>query len=132
VDPKNFGSNAFLHKFEEKMKNGAKFFQSQPVFDLKKIEEFYKYCEEVGVKSLIGVILVKGAKQAVFLNNHVPGIKIPEEIIHKFNGTNDPLHVGIDYAAQQIRELKPISHGIHIMTVGREDLVPEILDRADL
>ncbi len=132
VDPKNFGSKAFLNRFEDKMKFGAKFFQSQPVYELQKIEEFFKYCETVKVKSLIGVLLVKGPKQAAFLNEHVPGIRIPDEIIQKFNGTNDPLQVGIDFAAQQIRELRPISHGIHIMTVGREDLVPVILDRAGL
>lgn len=132
VDPKNFGSKAFLTRFEDKIKFGAKFFQSQPVYDLSKVEEFFKYCEQVKVKSLIGVLLVKGPKQAAFLNEHVPGIRIPDSIIQKFNGTNDPLQVGMDYAAQQIRELKPISHGIHIMTVGREDLVPEILDRAGL
>ncbi len=132
VDPKNIGSKAFFQKVEEKMKYGAAFFQSQPVYDLSQVEAFYKYCEEHRVKSLIGVLLVKGPKQAAFLNSHVPGIRIPEEIIAKFNGSNDPLQVGIDFAAQQIRELRGISHGIHIMTVGREDLVPEILDRAGL
>ncbi|MFO1464598.1 MAG: methylenetetrahydrofolate reductase [bacterium] len=132
ADPKNIGSKAFFQKIEEKLKHGAAFFQSQPVYDLDQVEAFYRFCEEQRVKSLSGVLLVKGPKQAAFLNAHVPGIKIPDEIIHKFNGSNDPLQVGIDYAAQQIRELKPISHGIHIMTVGREDLVPEILARAGL
>ncbi|MCE9624768.1 MAG: methylenetetrahydrofolate reductase [Deltaproteobacteria bacterium] len=132
VDPKNIGSTAFFQKMEEKMKYGATFFQSQPVYDLDQVEKFHLYCEEHRVKSLIGVLLVKGPKQAAFLNSHVPGIKIPEEIIQKFNGASDPLQVGIDFAAQQIRELRGISHGIHIMTIGREDLVPEILDRAGL
>jgi len=132
VDPKNFGSKAFFQKMEDKIKFGAVFFQSQPVYDLDQVEKFHRYCEEHRVKSLIGVLLVKGPKQAAFLNTHVPGIRIPDEVIHRFNGAADPLQVGIDYAAQQIRELRPISHGIHIMTVGREDLVPEILDRGGL
>ncbi|KAB2841748.1 methylenetetrahydrofolate reductase [bacterium] len=132
VDPKNIGAKAFFQKMEEKMKYGAAFFQSQPIYDLAQVEAFYRYCEEHRVKSLIGVLLVKGPKQAAFLNSHVPGIRIPEEIIHKFNGAAEPLRVGIDFAAQQIRELRAISHGVHIMTVGREDLVPEILDRAGL
>ncbi len=132
VDPKNIGSKAFFFKMEEKMKGGAKFFQSQPVYDLEKVEAFFKYCTEIGAKSLIGILLIKGPKQAAFLNEHVPGIRIPDEIIQRFNGTNDPLQVGMEYAAQQIRELKPICHGIHIMTVGREDLVTSILDRAGL
>jgi len=132
VDPKNIGSAAFFTKMEDKIKFGAKFFQSQPIYDLKMVEQFFRFCEERKVKSLIGVLLVKGAKQAAFLNSHVPGIKIPDGIIQKFSGSSDPLKVGVEFAAQQIHELKSISHGVHIMTVGREDLVPEILDRAGL
>ncbi len=132
VDPNHFGVKAFFHKFEEKLKNGSQFFQSQPVYDLPKVEAFYKYCEELKTKSIVGVLLVKGAKQAAFLNEHVPGIDIPDSVIQKFTSTNDPIQIGIDFAAQQIRELRSISHGIHIMTVGREDLVPEILNRAGL
>jgi methylenetetrahydrofolate reductase (NADPH) len=132
VDPKNFGNKAFFQRMEDKMKNGAVFFQSQPVYDLAQAEALYRYCEEHKVKSLIGVLLVKGPKQAAFLNTHVPGIRIPDEIIAKFNGSSEPLQVGIDFAAQQIRELKGRAHGVHVMTVGREDLVPQILDRAGL
>jgi len=132
VDPKNIGSKAFFQKMDEKIQRGAVFFQSQPIYDLGQVEAFYRYCQERKVKSLIGILLVKGPKQAAFLNSHVPGIRIPDEIIQKFSGAQDPLQVGIDFAAQQIRELQGLCHGIHIMTVGREDLVPAILDRAGL
>lgn len=131
VDPNNFGSDAFKFKFEAKVKNGAQFFQSQPAYDLKKVEGLFQYCNDLKVKLLIGIILIKSPKQARFLNT-IPGIKIPDEVIHKFDGSEKPLETGIDYAAQQIQELKSISHGVHIMTVNREDLVPEILDRAGL
>ncbi len=132
VDPKNFGTDAFRFKFEEKVKQGARFFQSQPVYDLAKTESFFRYCLDLGVKSILGVLLIKSAKQANFLNEHVPGITIPPEVIRKFEGSAEPIQIGIDYAAEQIRQFKAICHGIHIMTVGREDLVPQILDRAGL
>lgn len=131
VDPNRFGSDAFKAKIEQKIEEGAKFFQSQPVYDMNKLEKFHAYMDSLGVKSLIGVILIKSEKQARFLNT-IPGIQIPESIIEKFAGSSDPLEVGMDYAAEEIRLLKKYSHGIHIMTVGREDLVPEILNRADL
>ncbi|HEX5033278.1 MAG TPA: methylenetetrahydrofolate reductase, partial [bacterium] len=73
VDPKNFGNKAFFQKMEDKIKHGAAFFQSQPVYEMAQAEAFYRYCEEQRVKSLIGVLLVKGPKQAAFLNAHVPG-----------------------------------------------------------
>lgn len=129
VDPNKFGSDAFRHKFEEKLKHGAEFFQSQPIYDLNLAEKFFRYCEEVGAKILLGVILIKSEKQAKFLNT-IPGIAIPEEVIARFAAAKEPLQVGIDYAAQQCREFKDFSHGVHLMTVGREDLVPEILEKA--
>ncbi len=131
VDPNRFGSDGFKFKFEQKIEQGARFFQSQPVYDLTQVEAFYKYSQQLKVKSLIGVILIKSAKQAKFLNT-IPGIKIPEKVIAKFVDAPEPLQVGIDYAAWEIQQLKPICDGVHIMTVGREDLVPEILNRAGL
>lgn len=131
VDPNNFGSDAFRSKFEAKIEHGSRFFQSQPVYDKKIAEGLFKYCDDLKAKILIGIILIKSAKQANFLNT-IPGIKIPPQVIARFEGAEDPLKVGIEYAAEQCRDFKPISHGIHIMTVGREDLVPQILDQAGL
>ncbi len=131
VDPNHFGSDAFRKKFESKVEKGARYFQSQPVYDLQKAEGLFRYCETLGVKILFGVILIKSAKQARFLNT-IPGIRIPEALIDRFEGHSDPVQVGIDYAAQEIESFKKFSHGVHIMTVGREDLVAEILDRAGL
>jgi methylenetetrahydrofolate reductase (NADPH) len=131
VDPNNFGSDAFKFKFEQKIEHGAKFFQSQPVYDMKVAEGLFKYCEAVKAKILLGIILIKSAKQARFLNT-IPGIKIPDQVIARFEGAADPLKVGVEYAAEQCRAFRPISHGVHIMTVGREDLVPVILEQAGL
>jgi methylenetetrahydrofolate reductase (NADH) len=131
VDPNNFGSDAFKHKFEQKIEHGAKFFQTQPVYDLKVAEGLFKYAESVKAKILLGVILIKSAKQAHFLNT-IPGIKIPDSVIHRFEGASDPLRIGVEYAGEQCRQFRAVSHGIHIMTVGREDLVPEILEQAGL
>lgn len=129
VDPNKFGSDAFRSKFEQKLEHGAKFFQSQPIYDLHLAERFFKYCQEVKAKILLGVILIKSEKQARFLNT-IPGIAIPDEVIARFAASPEPLQVGIDYAAEQCRQFKDFSHGVHLMTVGREDLVPEILERA--
>ncbi len=131
VDPNHFGSDAFRKKFESKVEKGARYFQSQPVYDLQKAEALFRYCETLDVKILFGVILIKSAKQARFLNT-IPGIRIPEALVQRFEGHSDPVQVGIDYAAQEIETFKQFSHGVHIMTVGREDLVAEILNRAGL
>lgn len=131
VDPNHFGSDAFKSKFEQKVAQGCRFFQSQPVYDLKVAEGLYRYAEELGVKILIGIILIKSAKQAQFLNT-IPGISIPDEVIARFEGSNEPLRVGVEFAAEQCRQFRSVSHGIHIMTVGREELVPDILNAADL
>lgn len=129
VDPNNFGSDAFKKKFEQKVAEGCHFFQSQPVYDMKLAEGLYRYADDLGVKILIGIILIKSAKQAQFLNT-IPGIRIPDAVIARFADSAEPLKVGVEFAGEQCRQFRPISHGIHIMTVGREELVPEILQAA--
>ncbi len=131
VDPNNYGSDAFRSKFEQKVAQGAHFFQSQPVFDINLAESLFQYAEELKVKILIGIILIKSAKQAQFLNT-IPGIRIPDSVIARFAGSDEPLKVGVEFAAEQCRQFRAVSHGIHIMTVGREELVPSILDAAEL
>ncbi|MCB1214661.1 MAG: methylenetetrahydrofolate reductase [Deltaproteobacteria bacterium] len=131
VDPNRFGSEAFEKKLKEKVAAGAKFFQSQPVYDWGKAKALKALADTLGVKVLFGVILIKSAKQARFLNK-IPGIVIPEDLIEKFEKAHRPLEVGVAYAAEEIKRFQDFAHGVHVMTVGREDLVPAILDQAAL
>ncbi|NOX21227.1 MAG: 5,10-methylenetetrahydrofolate reductase [Nitrospirae bacterium] len=125
-----------LIKFEKKVKAGAKFFQTQAIYDIEKFKEFMKYARKYPVKIIAGLVVLKSAGMAKFLNNFVPGIVVPDELIEELKaaGKEKALDTGLDICARHIRQLKEeaICDGVHIMAIGMEDKVPEILERAGL
>ncbi len=125
-----------LIKFEKKIKAGAGFFQTQAVYDMERFKEFMKYARNFPVKVLAGLVVLKSAGMANFLNNFVPGIKVPQELIDELKaaGKGKGLDKGIEICARHIRQLRDegICDGVHIMAIGAEDKVPEIMERAGL
>lgn len=115
--------------FEKKISCGAKFFQTQAIFDIKKFSEFMYYAKNFPVKVLGGILLVKSFKMAQFLNDHVPGVHVPKDLMHRLEKSKDPIQTGIEIAREQIEHLKKVCHGVHIMTVGSEDKVVDILGK---
>lgn len=113
--------------FEKKISAGAQFFQTQALFDMKKFSDFMKYAGRFSVRILGGVLLVKSAKMAQFLNEHVPGVHVTEKLISKLENSKSPIDTGVEIAREQIEQLRNICHGVHIMTVGNEEKVVEIL-----
>ncbi|MGB7274950.1 MAG: methylenetetrahydrofolate reductase, partial [Geitlerinemataceae cyanobacterium] len=86
----------------------------------------------MGKPVLAGIFLIKSAKNARFLNKYVPGVQIPEETIERLEKATDPLQEGISIAAEQVKLARQICQGVHLMAVKREDLIPQILDRAGI
>ncbi|MBI4822749.1 MAG: methylenetetrahydrofolate reductase [Nitrospirae bacterium] len=123
-----------LMKFEKKVRAGARFFQTQAIYDIEKFKEFMKYARRFPVKILAGLVMLKSAGMANFLNKNVPGIRVPEELIAELKsiGKEKALDTGMDITARHIRQLKEeaICDGVHIMAIGMEALVPEIMRRA--
>lgn len=121
-----------LIKFEKKVKAGAKFFQTQAVYNVDTFKSFMETARKYNVKILAGVLLLKSAGMARYLNNFVPGINVPEELIKELEGSNEPLKTGIKIAGRFIKEVKPYCDGVHIMAIGAEDKVPDIMVEAGL
>lgn len=121
-----------LLKFEKKVEAGAVFFQTQAVYDLEKFKQFMDYARRFKVKILAGVLLLKSAGMARYLNKKVPGIFVPDELIAELEEATNALQKGVEIAARQIRELQGICDGAHIMAIGAEEKVPAILDAARL
>ncbi|MEW6088801.1 MAG: methylenetetrahydrofolate reductase [bacterium] len=119
-------------KFEKKVKAGAQFFQTQAVYDTKKMEEFMETARHFPVKIIGGILLLKSAKMARFLNKFVPGIRVPDELINELEKSEKPLETGIQIAARQINEFRSICDGVHVMAIGMEDKVPLILEKAGI
>ncbi|BCB95652.1 methylenetetrahydrofolate reductase [Dissulfurispira thermophila] len=125
-----------LIKFEKKVRAGAKFFQTQAIYDINKFKEFMSYARKFPVKILAGIVVLKSAGMANFINNNVPGIRVPQELIDELKaaGKEKALDTGLNIAARHIRQLKQenICDGVHIMAIGMEDKVPIIMERAGL
>lgn len=129
-----------LLKFEKKVKAGAKFFQTQAIYDIEKFKEFMKFARKFPVKILAGFVILKSAGMANFLNKYVPGIRVPQALIDELKasasggGKERALETGLNIAARHIKQLKEeaICDGAHIMAIGMEDKVPIIMERAGL
>ncbi|MEY2975920.1 MAG: methylenetetrahydrofolate reductase [Prochlorotrichaceae cyanobacterium] len=133
VDPQLPSWSSLQTRFERKIKAGAEFFQSQLISDFDRLGEFMeRIARPHGKPILAGIFLLKSAKNADFINRMVPGVQIPQETIDRLAAAPDPLQEGITIAAEQIKAAKELCQGVHVMAVKREDLIPQILDRAGL
>ncbi|MBM3157872.1 MAG: methylenetetrahydrofolate reductase [Chloroflexi bacterium] len=125
-----------LLKFEKKVAAGAQFFQTQGIFDISSIRRFMQYASQFNVKILAGIIVLASARMAKYMNDNVPGIIVPQAIINELAGAEKGkgLQKGIEIAARLIREIKEekLCDGVHIMAVGNEKVVPDILGAARL
>ncbi len=121
-----------LIKMEKKIAAGARFFQTQAVYDVNSFAKFMKRVEGFRVPVLAGVIPLKSVGMARFMNKNVAGVFVPDELINKMAEAEDKARTGIEIAANIIKELKGICQGVHIMAIGWEKKVPQILDAAGL
>ena len=133
VDPQLKSWSGLQRRFEKKLESGAQFFQSQMITDFDKLEKFMNQIAWGSDKPILaGIFLLKSAKNAKFINNYVPGVNIPDSIIERLAQAEKPLQEGMKIAAEQVKLAKNICQGVHMMAVKKEDLIPEILDMAEI
>ena len=125
-----------LIKFEKKVEAGAEFIQTQAIYDLDNFSKFMDYARKFPVKILAGIVLLTSAKMAKYMNENVPGIFVPQNLIDELASApkGQALNKGIEIAGRMIATLKKgsICDGVHIMAIGREEVVPNILEAAGL
>lgn len=115
-------------KMRKKIAAGAVFFQTQPVWEVQKLETFLKLTKGLKSKILAGVIPLKSGKMARYMNEHIPGVSVPEGLIEEMERASEPRRRGIEIAANLVRDLKSICDGVHIMPIGADESVPRILE----
>ncbi len=125
-----------LIKFEKKIEAGAEFIQTQAVYDLDRFKDFMDYARQFPVKVLAGIILLTSAPMARFMNKNVAGVNVPQDLIDEMASApkGRALARGIEIAGRMIRRIREerMCHGVHIMAIGREEVVPEIMAAAGL
>ncbi|AFZ51384.1 5,10-methylenetetrahydrofolate reductase [Dactylococcopsis salina PCC 8305] len=131
VDPQSDSWSGLQRRFEQKVKAGAQFFQSQMLTDFDRLEKFMDEVASPAKKPILaGIFLFKSAKNARFIQKYVPGVHIPEEIIERLDRASDPLQEGIKIAAEQVQTARQLCQGVHMMAVKKEEAIPSILDLA--
>jgi 5,10-methylenetetrahydrofolate reductase len=125
-----------LIKFEKKIEAGAEFFQTQAIYDLDKFAKFMEYARQFPVKILAGIILLVSARMATYMTENVPGVLVPQNLIDDLATApkGEAINKGIEIAGQMIATLEKesICDGVHVMAIGREEVVPDILKAAGL
>ncbi|ERN42791.1 5,10-methylenetetrahydrofolate reductase [Rubidibacter lacunae KORDI 51-2] len=133
VHPQIKSWSSLQQRFERKVAAGAQFFQSQLIVDFDRFDKFVtQIAAPCNRPVLAGIFLLKSAKNARFINKNLPGVAIPEDTISRLERAKHPLQEGLDIAAEQVRAARDICQGVHLMAVKREELIPEILDRAGI
>jgi methylenetetrahydrofolate reductase (NADPH) len=121
-----------IMKMEKKIAAGAQFFQTQAIFDPESFSRFMKRVEQYKIPVLAGVIPLKSAGMAKFMNKSVAGVCVPQPMIDKMTKTEDKTRTGIEMCADLIKSLKNMCQGVHIMAIGWEKKVPQIIEAAGL
>ena len=133
-----------INKLRQKVEAGARYIQTQGVFDLVQLEGFLEDVEKANIRIpvMAGIIPLKSAGMARFMNENVPGIAVPEEMLTRLDAAavegkekgvkGLPARLGMEMAARMIAEIreKKLCPGVHIMAIGAEKNVPSILDIA--
>ena len=135
VSPYSDSVDAQLAKMERKVRAGADYFQTQAVFEPEKFIRFMEKAKQFGKPVQVGIIIPKSAGMAKFMNNNVAGIHVPDEMIEELKKDKEKTKAGItgvEIAARIIKECRPYCQGVHIMALGWEDKVPELLKQAGL
>lgn len=119
-----------LKRMEEKVEAGAAFFQTQAVYDAAVFERFMKVAGVFNVPILAGLIVLKSGRMARHLNENLPGVTVPDGIVQEMDRAEDRQKKSVEVSARLIRALKGMGSGVHIMAIGWESRIPQILESA--
>jgi methylenetetrahydrofolate reductase (NADPH) len=125
----------------KKVNAGAQFFQTNLIYDVEKLENWLNLLAKRNILDkvyiLAGISPLKSYKVAKYMNEEVPGVFIPDTIMQRMqaaeaagNAAEEGLQITLELI-EKIRKLQGIN-GLHIMTVGWEDIVPRIVKEAGL
>jgi 5,10-methylenetetrahydrofolate reductase len=132
VTPCGGNPEAQAIKLEKKIEAGAQFIQTQAVYDPGTFEQFMKKIKHIKVPVIVGIVVLKSAGMAKYMNRSVPGVTVPDDMIQRLSDVpkEDRQKVSIEISGELIRKIKGLSQGAHLMTLGWDHCVPGIIQAA--
>ncbi len=134
VTPEADPVGPMLVKLETKVRAGAQFTQTQGIYQPDKFVGFMQAVRKMKVKLLAGILLLRSAKMAEFMNANIPGVSVPPEMIAELRaaGPKHEADAGVEIAVRTIKAVRPHCDGVHIMAIKAVERLPEILTKAGL
>ena len=116
-----------FQKVTKKIDSGARFFQTQAVFDREVLARFMRAMQPLNVPVIAGVLLIRSARMARFLNENIPGVQVPQVLVDRLDNAGDQMAEGVAIARETVSWARELCQGVHLMTLGHEDKIPAIL-----
>jgi 5,10-methylenetetrahydrofolate reductase len=117
LDPNSVNNEREIERLRLKFEAGAEFAITQPVFDPGTLERFLEKISDVKLYVIAGIWPLVSLRNAEFMRNEVPGVKVPDEVIKrigKYDSKEDQLKTGIDIARDMVRQVRKFTQGIQI------------------
>ena len=119
-----------IARMETKIEAGAQFFQTNAVYDPSGFEAFMKRVGDFSVPVLAGVIMLKSARQARYMTEKIPGVVVPDRLTEELERASNPAEASVRITGAIVRNVAPMCHGVHIMAIGWEHRIPEVMEAA--
>ena len=132
ADPGAKDLDVEFKKFEAKIAGGAAFFQTQAVFEAEPVRRFMARAKSYGKPVLIGCLVLKSAKMARYMNEHVWGIHVPDDQIARLEGAKDARAESVAMMTELLNSIKDVADGFHFYPLGWDELVPQALKSAGI
>jgi len=121
-----------MERAEQKVRAGAQFFQTQAFFDPEALGRTVERMHAIGAKVIAGVLVLRSPRTIDFINNRLAGLMVPEHVSRRIKGAADAKEEAIAFATEQVRIAREFADGVHVMPLGLDARVPEILGGAGL
>ena len=121
-----------LVRAERKVAAGARFFQTQAVMDVDAFARAVEALRPTGVRIIAGVLLLRSARVVKFINERLAGLRVPDHIAERIERASNPMREAVAVATEQVRALREIADGVHIMPLGADAALGEIVKGAGL
>jgi methylenetetrahydrofolate reductase (NADPH) len=128
VNPQSEIPELEIIKMEKKTRAGARFFQTQAIFDLEAFAAFMAQIRHLDVSVLAGIVPLKSARMGRFMNEKIPGIQVPGHFLERMEKTVDREAESLAIARDLIAGCRDLCQGVHLMTIGWYDRVGAMLE----
>ena len=121
-----------IARMEKKIESGAQFFQTNAVYEPSGFEAFMKRVENLNVPVLVGIIMLKSARQARYMTERIPGVVVPDRLTEALERAENVAEASVGLTGEIVRNVAPMCQGVHIMAIGWERRIPAVMEAAGI